>query len=140
MTSTTSKKQLTPAEITAKQAAKQAADAAAKQAADQLAALFGVAPVKNNAVVIPSDLADAFKRAMVAFDNLPNTEVLPQVKGSDDDAALYEKQIRQYAKEHGRSCSVKRDGTLVTWRFSKVSNGARGKRHPVTVTQVTPAA
>jgi hypothetical protein len=94
-----------------------------------LDALFGVTTVKSSTVEIPADLRATFAKAVIAFASVPNTTYVPQNMGTTVAADLYERQIRQYAKENNRSCVVKRSGAnnaMVTWRFSKITPSVRG--------------
>ena len=107
-----------------------------------LTELFPDAKVKRTSEVeIPAELADKFTKAIAAFASVPNTYTLTETFGDHAAAVKYGKQIRQFAASNNRTARATVDGTSVTWRFSKITPGARGKSrktNPVKVTQGTP--
>jgi len=120
-------------------------DTATIKTTDALASLFGDTAkiVRTSEVTIPSDVRALFDRAVPAFASAPNTARVTESKADAKAAETYARQIRQYAKETGRTALVTVTGTDVCWRFSTVTPSVRGKSrkvNPVTVTQITPNA
>ena len=99
--------------------------------------LANVEITRTDTVVIPDDVRADFARAVTYFSGQSNRVRLTVGFPTEDDAKTFCKRADTYGKETGHRALCQREGSKVTFRFSKPRGAS--KTSPVVVTNVSDA-